>query len=132
MVKVLFDHNMPPRLARALHQIIEPDGHEAHALRDRFDTKITDIEYFEILGADKSWIVISKDNANARKRAEREAIMRSGVLAFYLQPSVQKQPAHQQAATILWHWDKLVQQRQLNERGLFLLPANKGAKFRAL
>ena len=33
---------------------------------------------------------------------------------------------------ILWHWDAIVAQRQNNENGLFLLPQNKGAKFRSL
>jgi hypothetical protein len=132
MVKVLFDHNMPPALARALHEIVRLDGHEACALRDRFPADISDVDFFAELGRDGDWIVISKDQANAKKGAEREAIMRSGVLASYLRPSVQKQPIHQQAATILWHWDKIVQQRRLNERGLFELPVNKGSKFRAL
>jgi hypothetical protein len=132
MVKVLFDHNMPPAIARALHEVIRLDGHEAHALRDRFPQQISDIDYFTELGRDGDWIVISKDQANAKKRAERAAILRSGVLAFYLRPSVQQQPIHQQAATITWHWDKILQQRQLNERGLFELPVNKGSKFRAL
>ena len=132
MVKVLFDHNMPPAIARAVHEIIKQDGHEAYALQDRFARNIADIDYFTELGRDGDWLVISKDTANAKKRAEREAIMRSGVLAFYLRPSVQKQPLAQQAATILWHWDKILQQRRLNERGLFELPINKGSKFRAL
>jgi hypothetical protein len=76
--------------------------------------------------------VISKDIANAKRPVEREAILKSGVLAFYLRKSVQRQKITQQAATILWQWERIVQQRPLNERGLFELPVNKGAKFRQL
>lgn|SRR5690625_3550976 len=132
MVNVLFDHNMPPALARALDAIIKVDGHAAFALRDRFPTDIRDIDYFEELGRDGDWIVISKDTANARRPAERQAILNSGVLAFYLRASVQNQSIYHQAATILWHWDKILLQRQTTESGLFLLPVNKGSRFRSL
>lgn len=132
MVRVLFDHNMPPSISRALHEIIKLDGHSAYAFREKFPIDTPDVDYFTELGENGDWIVISKDTANAKKRAEREAIMKSGVLAFYLRPAVQKQPIHQQAATIVWQWDKILQQRHLNERGLFELPVNKGSKFRAL
>ena len=132
MVKVLFDHNMPPRMARAVNEVIAPDGHSAFALRDRFPIDINDVDYFAALSGGYEWIVVSKDTTMAKRPAEKQAILRSGVLAFFLRPSVQKQPIHQQTATILWHWDKIVQQRKLNERGLFELPINKGAKFRPL
>jgi len=132
MVKVLFDHNMPPALARGLHEIICIDGHGAWALRDKFDTGVDDITYFSELGQDSDWIVMSKDIANARRRPEREAILRSGVLAFYLAPSVQRMPLTEQAATILWHWEKIVSKRSTDRNGLFLLPINKSSRFEAL
>jgi hypothetical protein len=132
MVKVLFDHNMPPIIARALNVLVAAEGHEAHALRDKFDTKIDDISYFKALGEDDDWIVISKDVANARRTPERNAILKSGVLAFFLAPSVQKLRINEQAATILWQWDKLVTQRENLRNGLFLIPINKGSKFESL
>lgn len=132
MVKVLCDHNMPPSIARALHQLVSVDGHEAWALLDKFDTKISDADLYSALGVEKNWVVISKDVAQAKRKPERAAILRSGVVAIYLSPSVGKQRITQQAAMILWHWDAIVAQRQNNENGLFLLPQNKGAKFRSL
>ena len=74
MVNVLLDHNMPPCIARSLHAIISLDGHSAFPLRERFSIRISDIEYFDQL--DRSWIVISKDLQNSRKKAERAAILR--------------------------------------------------------
>jgi hypothetical protein len=132
VVKVLFDHNMPPALARALHHIIGIGGHEAWALRDKFETNITDVDLYERLGKEKGWVVISKDVAQAKRLPERAAILKFGVVAIFLAPSVEKQPPHQQAATILWHWDAIVQQRNSQANGLFLLPINKGARFRSL
>ena len=131
MVKVLFDHNMPPVLARMLNELIKVDGHKAVALRDKFPTNIGDIDYFDKLGKENDWIVISKDLKNSKKRAERAGILRNKIIAFYLSPALQKKKINQQAASILWHWDRILLQRELSERGLFQLPENKG-KFRSL
>ena len=129
MVSVLFDHNMPPSIARALNELIKLEGHEAHALRDKFSTNISDIDYFNRLG--KDWIVVSKDLQNSRKKAERAAILRNNIVAFYLSPALQKKRIGEQAASILWHWDKMLAQRANNQNGLFQLPENKSS-FRAL
>ncbi len=132
MVNVLFDHNMPPLIARSLDILVSPCGHSAVALREKFPQNIDDIDYFAALGREKDWIVISKDLKNARRQPERTAIIRSGVLAFYLATSVQKQTITEQAATILWQWDKLALQRKTTANGLFELPIGKGTKFRSL
>lgn len=129
MVRVIFDHNMPPRIARALHELVKDDGHEVHALKDIFPIDISDIEYFYKLGPD--WIVISKDLHNSRKKAERAAILKNKVVAFYLSPSLQKKRVGEQAAAIMWHWDKILNQRLSVENGLFQLPENK-SRFRSL
>lgn len=126
MVKVLFDHNMPPALARGLHQIILLGGHEAHALRDKFPTNISDVDYFDALGREKDWIVISKDLQNSKKKIEREAILRNKLVAFYLSPALQKKHIGAQAASILWHWETILDIAKTKERGLFQLPENKG------
>lgn len=132
MVKVLFDNNMPPVLARTLNELISIDGHTALPLRDKFPTNISDIEYFTELGKDKDWIVISKDNKNAKRTPERNAIMASGVLAFYLAPSVEKQKIHEQAATIIWHWETILQNRRSLSNGMFLMPIGKGSRFKSM
>ena len=132
MVKVLFDHNMPPVIARALHHLVSIDGHESWALRDKFETNIIDVELFSRLGKEKNWIVISKDRQQAKVKPERAAILSSGVLVFYLSKSVAKQRVNEQAATILWQWDKMVVQRKNNRNGLYVLPVNKGTQFSAL
>ncbi len=132
MVKVLFDHNMPPVIARSLNELIKADGHEAVALRKKFRTNISDIDYYSELGKEGGWIVISKDVKQIKKPAERDAILRSGVMVFYLMPAVGKQRVNEQAATIIWQWDKILKQYELSEGGLFALPVRKGSKFKVL
>lgn len=119
-------------MARALHTFIQLDGHEAHALRDRFRVNISDVEYFSELGRERDWIVISKDLRNHRRPPERRAIMASGVLAFYLSSALQKKNAYEQFAAILWQWERLVQRRRDTRNGMFQLPENKGSQFRTL
>lgn len=115
-----------------MHELVKVDGHEVWALREKFSHDISDIEYFETLGRERDWIVISKDRANAKRKPERAAILNSGVLAFYLNSSVQKQRINEQAATLMWQWDKLLLQRKTNENGLFELPVGKGTRFKSL
>lgn len=129
MTKVLLDHNMPPRIARALHELVKDDGHEVYALRDKFPKNIKDVDYFAKLGSD--WIIISKDLQNSRKRAERKAILDNRIVAFYLSPALQKKKVSEQAAAIMWHWDKMLVQRGSTTNGLFQLPENK-SRFRSL
>ncbi len=129
MAKVILDHNMPPSIARALHEIVNSDGHEAYPLRDLFEVSISDIDYFNQLG--REWIVVSKDLQNSKKKAERAAILRNNVVAFYLSPALQKKKVGEQAAAILWHWDKMLAQRLSLQNGLFQLPENK-SRFKSL
>ncbi len=129
MAKVILDHNMPPSIARALHEIIKSDGHEAYPLRDLFEASISDIDDFDQLGRD--WIVVSKDLQNSKKKAERATILRNNVVAFYLSPALQKKKVGEQAAAILWHWDKMLAQRSSLQNGLFQLPENK-SRFKSL
>lgn len=132
MVKVLFDHNMPPRIARALHALIEIDGHAAVALRDMFPPNTSDVDLYTALGREPGWIVISKDEAQAKRAPERRAILSSGVVAYYLSPKLRKLSVNQQAATIIWQWDKIVQHSRQNRNGLFRIPENKGSTFPSL
>lgn len=130
MVKALFDHNMPPAIARSLHEIVRLDGHEANAVRDLFPVNISDKDLFKNLGPE--WVLISKDRSQAKRKPERLGIIKSNIVAFYLSKSVEQQRINEQAATILWQWDKMVLQRKNNRNGLFLLPVNKGTQFSTL
>ena len=123
---------MPPSIARGLHQIVSVEGHEVYALRDKFSIDIKDIDLYEQLGKQKDWVIVSKDIAQARRAPERAAILKYGVVAIFLAPSVEKLPTHQQAATLLWHWHAIVRQRTSQANGLFLLPINKGSQFRSI
>jgi hypothetical protein len=71
-VKLLVDHNLPPRLASALNVIFEPD-HRIVALRDHFRrSDLKDEDWIPALGREGDWAVLSADMNIARKRPSRE------------------------------------------------------------
>jgi hypothetical protein len=67
-VKLLIDHNLPPRLAVALHTIFEPE-HEIVSLWTKFGRhNLKDEDWIPALGEEGSWAVLSADLNIARKR----------------------------------------------------------------
>lgn len=131
-MRALFDHNMPPAIARALDALVVPQGHRAIPLKDKFPVDISDIDLYTALGSEGGWFVVSKDRKNAKRIPEREAILRSGVPAFYVPRSLEKQRVMEQAAHLILLWDKMVAQATLVDRGLFQLPVQKGGKLSSL
>jgi hypothetical protein len=87
-VKLLFDHNISPRVPRAINELIKGTGAEAVALRDRFPPQSADIEWIGRLGAEGGWAVISGDRGIARYRAERVAWLQTDLIGFFLEPAL--------------------------------------------
>ncbi len=135
MAKILFDHNSPPRLARALNTLIESDGHSAIALKDKFSPDIQDVEFFPVLGNEGNWIVITKDKSQTSKRgkkqAEREAILRTQIPTFYMSPSLGRMYITRQAAVILWQFPNILKKSEDSSHFLWELPVrDKGTSFK--
>ncbi|NWB98952.1 hypothetical protein HX882_23960 [Pseudomonas gingeri] len=45
----LIDNNLPPAIARALHELCKADGHLVIPLRDKFDQRTHDIHWISQL-----------------------------------------------------------------------------------
>jgi len=58
-VKLLVDHNLSPAIARSL-QHLYPD-HKFVALRHRFQTDISDVEWMAELDREGGWAALTKD-----------------------------------------------------------------------
>lgn len=108
-MKLLLDANLSPRIARALNHLVEPDGHQAHALTDRFPAGTPDPLWLSELARDKGWAALTLDRHITKRPHEREAWLRSGVIVFALAPAWGKgfQP-REQAARLLMIWPRLV------------------------
>ncbi len=130
-MKLLVDNNLPPRLARALDTLFEPD-HRVAALRDKFGrSDLKDEEWIPVLGREGEWAVLSADLAIAKKKPSRDLFLKSGLVGFFLAPAVQRLALPLQTARILRMWAAMVQLAATTANGVFEL-GQTGDKFRTI
>jgi predicted nuclease of predicted toxin-antitoxin system len=60
-LNILIDNNLPPAIARALHELCKADGHRVVPLRDKFDQTDSDIHWVSQLRSEGGWAVVSQD-----------------------------------------------------------------------
>lgn len=132
-MKLLVDHNLPPVMARAVHLLVQKDGHEVAALRDRFAPDSADIEWLGQLGMEGGWSILSLDQMILRRPAERLALHRARVTAYFLAPGWSKLANLEKTARLLLWWPKLLQASALMQTGgVYELPINAGSSIRPL
>lgn len=83
-MKFLLDNNLPPALARALHELSKADGHQVTALREKFKANTPDIEWISQLRAEGNWVVVSKDKFS-KGSMEKRAFSESGLAILFSQ-----------------------------------------------
>ena len=121
-MKVLFDHNLAPRIARAINLLVEP-ADTVVPLKDKFPPDVSDTEWITQLGREGGWIVVSGDRRISRNRAEREAWRASRLTGFFLSRGLHKAPMLRQTARLLLLWETMRMQHSLVEPGaIFELP----------
>jgi hypothetical protein len=128
-LKLLVDHNLSPKLARALHALFEPE-HTIQALREKFPSDVEDVDWIGALDREGGWAVVTKDLRIRTRPHERAALDRSKVVYFFLGRSWRNFPIHETAARLIRLLPKMAQQTDLADRGRFDLPINAGSKLR--
>ncbi len=83
-MKVFIDNNLPPRLAKAIHCLVEPDGHQVTHLRERFPANAPDVDWIATLGKEGGWVIITADHDIVRRQAEKAIWRQVGLVAFLL------------------------------------------------
>jgi hypothetical protein len=81
-LKLLLDHNLPPRLARALNELFP--NHTVVALRERFRPDVPDAEWIAALDAEGGWAALTRDLRIRTRPHERAAMDRARVVFFFL------------------------------------------------
>jgi predicted nuclease of predicted toxin-antitoxin system len=61
-LKLLLDHNLSPRLAKALDTLFV--AHEIIALRDKFLADVTDVDWITALDREGGWAVAHEGHPN--------------------------------------------------------------------
>lgn len=132
-MKLLLDNNLPPVMARSIQLLVAGDGHIVVALRDRFPANTPDVEWLGTLGAEGGWSILTLDQMIARRPAERLALHRSQVTAYFMAAAWQKLTTLEKTARLLLCWPKLCQAATLVRAGaLFELPVNAGSTLRQI
>ena len=105
-MKVIFDNNLSPALARALQELFKGQ-HEIVALRDKFRGAPTDVQWITELSREGIWIVISGDRRITRNKAEYHAFRNSRLVGFFLSKGLYKAKVTKQMERILALWEAI-------------------------
>lgn len=105
-MKVLFDNNLAPALARALNELFVGQ-HEIIALRDKFPANTADIDWINALNKEGKWVIISGDRRITRNKAEKRAFVSSKLIGFFLSSSLKDAKVTIQMQRILALWDDI-------------------------
>lgn len=110
-MKFLLDNNLPPALARALHELSKADGHQVTALREKFKANTPDIEWISQLRAEGNWVVVSKDKFS-KGSMEKKAFSESGLAIFILAKQWHKAPFWDTAHNLVRWWPAITEQAE--------------------
>jgi PIN domain-containing protein len=127
-LKLLLDHNLSPRLAKALDALFVE--HEIMALRDKFSPDVTDVDWITALDREGAWAVLTKDIRIRQRPHERAALDRSRIVYFFLGGAWRKFTVEETAVRLIRLMPKMASQTDLADRGRFELPINAGSKLR--
>jgi PIN like domain len=127
-LKLLLDHNLPPRLARCLQALFDKE-HEIVALGEKFPVDVADLDWIKALDREGGWAVLTRDLRIRTRPHERAALDRSRIVYFFLGGSWRKYKVEETAARLIRLVPLMSAQTKLVERGRFELPI-KGARLR--
>jgi len=105
-MKVLFDNNLAPRLARCL-QALMGDEHHIVALRDKFPANIADVDFIRLLHGEGGWVLISADRRITRNKAEKQALRQSNVIGMFMVSGLYNAGVMVQAARLIMLWEEI-------------------------
>ncbi len=84
-MRFFFDNNLPPKLAKSLHVLVEPHHQVVH-LKEKFAANATDETWMRELAKEENWVIVSGD-LRIRKNPHEIAAWRSaGHTTFFLKP----------------------------------------------
>jgi len=85
-VRLFFDNNLSPRIARGLHALTQPDHQVVH-LKERFAANTPDVVWMRALAGEEGWIIVSGDLQIRKNPHEIRAWQEAGHTTFFLKKS---------------------------------------------
>ncbi|MGO8738173.1 PIN-like domain-containing protein [Rhodoblastus sp.] len=105
-MKVFFDHNISPALARAVRELFR-DQHAVTFLSEKFKRTTADVEWISALSEEGRWVIISGDRRITKNKAEYNTFRSSKLIGFFLSPGLNKAPVIKQLERILAQWENI-------------------------
>lgn len=130
-MKVFFDHNMSPALARAVRELFR-DRHEIAILSEKFRRDATDMAWITALSREGRWLVISEDRRITKNDAERAAFRSSRLVGIFLAKAVHKAPVVKKMERLLAVWPALEALADTVEGGAMFELTIAGTRLRQL
>jgi hypothetical protein len=130
-VKVFFDHNMSPAMARAFRELFR-NQHEIAYLAEKFKPSTSDIDWITALSQEGQWTVVSGDRRITKNRAEYHTFRNSNLIGLFLTPGLNKAPVIKQMERILALWPKIELVPQTVQGGAMYELPMKGMLLRQL
>lgn len=107
----LIDNNLPPAIARALHELSKVDGHRVVALKDKFVQSESDVRWLATLKSEGGWSVVSQDRFS-KGDIERKAFRESGLPVFCLARQWGQAAYWSKAENLVRWWPAIVDQSE--------------------
>jgi hypothetical protein len=128
-VKFFIDNNLPPSWGPALTALARNEGdHTVTHIRDKFPTDIDDVDWINALASEGGWVIISGDVRISRNKTEREAWLRSNLVAFFLSKTWSNHKFWDKTWRIVRWWPQIIQQASLvSPPAGFEIPLNYGS-----
>jgi hypothetical protein len=102
-MRFFFDNCISPKLAAALHALVEPQDSVEH-LRGKFTADTPDTEWITSLGEEGGWIIVSGDLRIRKRPREREVLRAAKLTAFFMAETFVNQPAWEQVRWMIDKW----------------------------
>lgn len=84
-MRFFFDNNLSPKLARSLHELVQPE-HEVVHLKQKFPADISDEKWMRGLAAEPDWVIVSGDLQIRKNKHEIMAWKEAGHTTYFLKP----------------------------------------------
>jgi hypothetical protein len=84
-LRFFFDNNLPPKLAKSLDLLVQPE-HQVFHLKDRFPPNSPDELWIMALAREKHWVIISGDLRIRKNPHVMQAWKSAGHTVFFLKP----------------------------------------------
>ena len=115
-MRFFFDNNLPPRLARALNALADPEHSVVH-LKDRFAGNTPDLVWLPQLGTETDWVIVSGDLRIRKNPHELSAWKAAKHTTFFLKNAWMALKFWDQAQKMVKCFPELVRQAERAPRG---------------